>query len=39
MNWLIQDINENGPASTLEDAQERPVPECEFDAETVCSPD
>lgn len=39
MDWLIEDINENGAASTLEDAQERPVPEYEVDAETVCNPD
>lgn len=39
MNWLIEDINENGAASTLDDAQERPVPEYEVDAETACNPD
>lgn len=39
MDWLIEDINENGAASTLEDAQERPVPEYQVDAETVCNPD
>lgn len=39
MDWLIEDINENGVASTLEDAQQRPVPEYEVDAETVCNPD
>ncbi|HEV2069634.1 MAG TPA: DUF305 domain-containing protein [Acidimicrobiales bacterium] len=39
MDWLTEDISENGAASTLADAQERPVPEYEVDAETVCSPD
>jgi hypothetical protein len=27
MDWLIEDIRTNGPASTAEDAAERPVPE------------
>ncbi|MBW3548691.1 MAG: DUF305 domain-containing protein [Actinobacteria bacterium] len=39
MDWLIEDISENGAASTLADVQERPVPEYEVDAETVCNPD
>ena len=39
MDWLIEDINENGAASTLAAAQERPVPEYQVDAETVCNPD
>lgn len=39
MDWLIDDINENGPASTLEEAQERPVPTYEVDAVTECNPD
>lgn len=39
MDWLIEDINANGAASTLEEAQERPVPEYEVGAETVCNPD
>lgn len=39
MDWLIDDIAENGPASTLEEAQERPVPTYEVDAVTECDPD
>ena len=39
MDWLIEDIDENGVASTLAAAQERPVPDYEVDAETVCNPD
>lgn len=39
MDWLIDDINENGVASTKEEAQERPVPQQEFDADLVCNPD
>jgi len=31
MNWLLEDIRENGIASTQEEADERPVPE--FEAE------
>ena len=27
MNWLLQDIEENGEAETVEEAQARPVPE------------
>lgn len=27
MKWLVEDIEENGPATTKEDAQQRPVPE------------
>ena len=38
MDWLIDDIKENGAASTLEEAEERPVPEYEVSAETVCDP-
>jgi hypothetical protein len=29
MDWLIEDIEENGPATTEEDAQQRPVPDFE----------
>jgi len=29
MNWLIEDIQENGEATTLEEAEQRPVPELE----------
>lgn len=39
MDWLINDIRENGAASTRAEAQERPVPEYPADAETVCDPD
>jgi hypothetical protein len=27
MKWLIEDIEENGEATTLEEAQQRPVPD------------
>jgi len=39
MDWLIDDINENGPASTREEAEARPVPTFEVSAETECDPD
>ncbi len=39
MNWLIDGINRNGPASTREEAQQRPVPEYEVDANLVCNQD
>jgi hypothetical protein len=39
MDWLIDDIQANGPASTTEAAQERPVPTYEVDANRVCNPD
>ena len=39
MNWLIQDIQENGAASTRAEAKDRPVPTYEVDAVTVCNPD
>jgi len=29
MNWLIQDIEENGPATTQKEAEQRPVPKFE----------
>ena len=38
MEWLIQDIEENGEAETLEQAQERPVPEFAADALRDCPP-
>jgi hypothetical protein len=38
MDWLIDDINENGSASTDEEAQERPVPTYEVAAERECDP-
>ena len=39
MDWLIDDINENGPASTREAAEARPVPAFTGDAVTECDPD
>ena len=36
MEWLIQDIEENGEAETVEDAQARPVPEFEGSALRDC---
>lgn len=36
MEWLIEDIRENGAASTREEAEQRPVPEFPADAETEC---
>lgn len=39
MDWLIDDINENGPASTREAAEARPVPTFQVDALTECDPD
>lgn len=32
MDWLVADIEENGPATTQEEAQQRPVPEFEGSA-------
>ena len=39
MDWLIDDIQRNGAASTLEQARERPVPDYQVDADLVCDPD
>ena len=39
MDWLIDDINENGAASTTEAADQRPVPEYQVAADLVCDPD
>lgn len=39
MEWLIEDIRENGAASTREDADQRPVPHFPADAVTECDPD
>ncbi len=39
MEWLIEDIRANGAASTRAEAEQRPVPTFEADAETVCDPD
>ena len=32
MDWLVQDIKENGPATTSEEAEQRPVPDFEGSA-------
>jgi hypothetical protein len=29
MDWLVRDIEENGPATTPEEAEQRPVPDFE----------
>ncbi|MCA0143799.1 DUF305 domain-containing protein [Blastococcus sp. LR1] len=39
MEWLIQDIEENGEAATLEEAQARPVPEFAASAGFDCPPE
>jgi hypothetical protein len=39
MEWLINDIRENGAASTLAEAEARPVPDFQVDAVTECNPD
>lgn len=39
MEWLIEDINENGVAATREEAEDRPVPTYEVSANRVCDPD
>jgi uncharacterized protein (DUF305 family) len=39
MEWLIEDIRENGPASTRAEIEARPVPEFPADAVTECNPD
>ncbi|HSM43586.1 MAG TPA: DUF305 domain-containing protein, partial [Acidimicrobiia bacterium] len=36
MNWLMSDIESNGPAATTADAEARPVPEFEGDASRTC---
>ena len=38
MNWLIEDIAENGIASTIDEAEERPVPDFSRDALRDCPP-
>lgn len=35
MDWLVEDIEENGPATTEEEAQQRPVPDSEGSAAGV----
>jgi hypothetical protein len=37
MDWLVQDIEENGPATTPEEAQQRPVPDFEGSGEQGAS--
>ena len=32
MDWLVDDIEQNGPATTEEEAQQRPVPDFEGQA-------
>lgn len=39
MDWLIDDINDNGVASTRAAAQARPVPEFDVSADLKCDPD
>jgi hypothetical protein len=39
MDWLIRDIRENGPATTAEEAQSRPVPTIERSADRQCPTD
>lgn len=36
MYWLMEDIDENGPADTLAEAEARPVPDFEVSAERQC---
>jgi hypothetical protein len=36
MNWLINDIAQNGPASTPDDADDRPVPDFDASAQRRC---
>jgi Domain of unknown function (DUF305) len=38
MEWLIEDIRENGEATTLEEARERPVPDFPAEALRDCPP-
>jgi uncharacterized protein (DUF305 family) len=39
MEWLIEDIRENGPASTREEAERREVPDFPASAVRECAPD
>ncbi len=36
MDWLISDIDDNGPAATAEEAQARPVPDFEGSSDRSC---
>jgi hypothetical protein len=38
MDWLIDDINENGAATTAADAEERAVPQFDVSADRECPP-
>lgn len=38
MDWLINDIAENGPADTVEEADARPVPDFTGTASRTCTP-
>lgn len=39
MDWLIDDIDANGAASTRAEAEARPVPDFDVSADLVCDPD
>jgi hypothetical protein len=39
MDWLIRDIRENGPATTADEVQSRPVPTIEGSAGRQCPTD
>jgi hypothetical protein len=39
MEWLIDDIDENGAATTPAEAEQRPVPEYDVSADRVCDSD
>lgn len=39
MNWLIEDIRDNGPATTAEEASARPVPSFDASADRKCPTD
>lgn len=39
MEWLMDDIEQNGPATTAAEAEARPVPDFEVTVERQCPPD
>ena len=39
MDWLIDDIRENGAASTSAEVQQRPIPDFDVAADRVCNRD
>jgi len=39
MDWLIDDIERNGPARTCEEVDARPVPEFDVAADRQCEPE